>query len=154
MPANVLEFLRRKKKWVRAACAAAWVCAFTASHIPGPKMPELNVGDKDLHLVGFLGLAGLFWATLAGFGCRRWPRVALVLTVLPAYAAFDELTQPYFQRTADVKDWAFDVLGTVCALALAEVVLWVASRRSAGSREGSAGAGPQDRPARSPSGRR
>ncbi len=101
----------------------------TASHIPAPDMPDIGVGDKRLHLAGFFGLGILLWATLAAFGRRRRTRVGLVLTVLPVYAALDELTQPYFQRSCDLTDWCFDLIGAVCALVLAEVVWWFLSRR-------------------------
>jgi len=129
---DMAEFLRRNRRWVLAACLFALACAFAASHIPAPDMPDIGVGDKRLHLAGFFGLGTLFWATLAAFGRRRWTRAALVLTVLPAYAALDELTQPYFRRSCDFHDWCFDLVGTLCALLLAEAVWWFFSRRSAG----------------------
>jgi VanZ family protein len=117
---GLIGFLHRRRRLVLAVCVLAWASALTATHIPGPDMPDLHVGDKYLHVVGFLGLSGLFWATLTGYGKGTWVRLGLMLAVMPLYAAFDELTQPYFQRTADVDDWISDAAGTVAALIVAE----------------------------------
>ena len=122
--------LHRFRRWILLACVVAWAGALTATHIPAPSMPQLGVGDSNLHFVGFFGLAGAFWLTLAAYGRRTPARVLLLLLVMPAYAAFDELTQPYFQRTADIQDWKWDVIGTAVALLCAEIAMILSARRA------------------------
>lgn len=125
--------LRRFRKWILLACVVAWTGALTASHLPPQDIPQTGVSDKSLHFVGFFGLAGAFWLTLAGYGRRTPVRVVLVLLIMPAYAAFDELTQRYFQRTADFGDWTWDVIGTAAALLFAEIAMILSARRARGA---------------------
>lgn len=129
--------LRLLRRLALFACVLAWACALTASHIPGPNLPDLRVGDKSLHLAGFLVLTSLFWLTLAGHGRRRAGRIALILLVMPLYAALDELTQPWFLRTADVHDWLADMAGAICALVVAEAAMAVLGRRGCSDSLGS-----------------
>ena len=63
----------------------------------------------------------LFWLTLTLYGRGGIARLLLVALVLSAYAAIDELTQPWFRRTADLEDWMVDSVGIVIALSVAEV---------------------------------
>jgi len=114
------SLLGRWRRLVLAACIIAWAGALAASHVPPADLPEIHVGDKTLHVCGFFVLTGLFWLTLALYGRRRLGRAALVLLVMPLYAALDELTQPWFRRTADVHDWLADAAGAALALLVAE----------------------------------
>jgi VanZ family protein len=117
-----LPLLGRSRRWVLGACVLAWTGALVSSHAPAPRLPEIGVGDKGLHVAGFLVLTGLFWLTLAAHGRRRLARIAFVFPIMPLYAALDELTQPWFGRTCDLGDWLADAVGAACALALAELV--------------------------------
>ncbi len=99
-----------------------WILAFVLTHVPGNDLPEFRLGDKWLHLIGFLGLGTMLLATLTSYRLTRFARLATMLAVLPIYAALDELTQPPFHRSCDFLDWTFDVLGVLAAALLVEGV--------------------------------
>lgn len=96
----------------------------------GPRAPN----DKLLHLAAYGALAVLAGCAAAARG--GWgPRPAAAwLTLLAAFAAVDEATQPFFGRFADARDWAFDEVGLV--LGLAAVTATVAVLRSSAGRKG------------------
>jgi VanZ family protein len=101
----------------------AWLGAITSTHIALPEFPRVEVSDKTLHVGGFSGLTMLFVLTLLAWRRRRIWRIAMTLTLLPAYAALDELTQPYFHRTCDIHDWLSDMAGMLIALAACETLI-------------------------------
>ncbi len=114
--------------WGRIAVGvliAAWLAAFVATHIPGPDLPNLEVSDKILHSVGYAGLAALLGIVLIFRRWPVWPRVLVVFAILSIYGACDELSQPPFQRTADINDWLFDCLGTLVSLCVLETAWWL-----------------------------
>ena len=128
--------LRRQKRFSLIVCVVLWVCAFVASHVPLERMPKTHVGDKWLHFVGFFGLAGVFLLTLTAYGVARLRRAAIVICVMVGYAAFDEGTQPLFNRHAAFSDWLADVCGAAAAVIVLEVLLLLLEklrRRSARS---------------------
>jgi len=110
-----------------AACALAWAGAFLATHLPPNDVPNLQTSDKVLHMVGYGGLTTLLVLSLASLGRPRSARIVLAVGILLAYGAFDELTQPAFQRTADFNDWLADAAGTAIAVALCETLLAILS---------------------------
>jgi len=110
-----------------AACALAWAGAFLATHLPPNDVPNLQTSDKVLHMVGYGGLTTLLVLSLASLGRPRSARIVLAVGILLAYGAFDELTQPAFQRTADFHDWLADAAGTAIAVALCETLLAILS---------------------------
>jgi VanZ family protein len=101
-----------------AATAAYTLVLVFATHYPkpeellGPNAPS----DKTLHFLAYATLAILAGGTLAMTG--RWSaRAALRLAVgLAAFAAVDEITQPFFSRDADLLDWVCDCGGAVGGL--------------------------------------
>jgi len=106
-----------------AACAIVWACAFVATHVPAKELPGFRVGDKVLHVVGFLGLGAVFLLALVAHGKSRRRRVWMGFPVLLLYAAFDEITQPLVGRTAALTDWLSDAAGAALAIAAVETVL-------------------------------
>ncbi|MFP4104729.1 MAG: VanZ family protein [Phycisphaerae bacterium] len=117
---------------VLGLCIVLWFAAFSLTHIPMPEMPEVPGKDKTLHIVGYTGLAMIFWLTLFAWGRSRWKRIATVAILIPLYGGFDELTQPLVNRHAAWLDWFADLAGTAIALLLCEVVLLIAARRRQG----------------------
>jgi VanZ family protein len=99
-----------------------WTSAFVATHIPAGKVPDTGMQDTSLHLVGFLGLAGVFWFALAAYGNATRRRILIVIVTMMIYGALDEYTQAYFHRDTSASDWLMDVLGTLCAVALLEAI--------------------------------
>ena len=115
--------LRRWQRFLLFSCITLWVTAFTISHIPAKKLPEGPIGDNWLHFIGFFVLASWFHWTLIAYRHPRWRRIALVVSVMALYAAFDEITQPMFNRYGDVRDWFADMAGMIAAVIVWEVFL-------------------------------
>ena len=115
--------------------AILWLSAFVITHLPRSRLPGVPAGDKVLHAVGFFGLTGAFVLTLSLRGVRRRRRVVVAALAMVAYAAFDEITQPLFNRHAAWSDWMADILGAAAAIAAVELMLAVRPRRGTGANE-------------------
>jgi VanZ family protein len=116
--------------WIRIALPVYWIALVAATHYPRVPMPgEIPQSDKAIHLVAFGLLALLFWRFLAS---RARPPTAasvwIAALVLGAYATLDEYTQQFVGRHTDLADWAADLAGIACVLAVLEL-----RRRSARS---------------------
>ncbi|MBS0210600.1 MAG: VanZ family protein [Planctomycetes bacterium] len=109
--------------------AAYWLVMFTATHWPSVRFAEQRVThlDKIFHFSAYAVLMVLLVVAqrarrgdLAN-GARSWlARWGVLFITVAAYAAFDELTQPYFRRDADFYDWVADLAGaTIAAIACA-----------------------------------
>jgi VanZ family protein len=89
-----------------------------ATHYPepeqllGPNPPS----DKTLHLLAYGGLGLLAAAVLAASGRWSLRSLAGLATGLAAFAAIDEATQPWFGRSAEPLDWAFDLAGLAAGI--------------------------------------
>jgi len=113
-------------RWV---CGAVWVSFFVLTHVPiTPVLRSLPVTVKDvtLHAVGYGVLAGVFSVTLIAHGRRGRRLATLVIPILLAYGAFDELTQELVGRSAAWEDWLADAAGTVV---VAVVAAWFSRTR-------------------------
>ncbi|MCK4375502.1 MAG: VanZ family protein [Candidatus Brocadiae bacterium] len=126
---------RRVRLAALLCCIAAWVGAFLATHSPLPAPPpEMHVSDKTLHVVGYFTLAVVFWLTLLAYGKSGPVRTLASGIILAAYGAFDELTQPMFNRFASIEDWLADLCGIVIAVGVLQCLfrihLAIVRRRS------------------------
>ena len=75
-----------------------------------------KVSDKLEHFIAYGLLAGMLHLSLWP---KRWPIAKLAIVVLMTcmgYGGFDELTQPFFRRTCDIRDWTADVIGASIAI--------------------------------------
>ncbi len=126
--------LHRLRQFLLALCIVTWIAAFVATHIPAERIPHTGLDDSYLHLIGFLGLAGVFWLVLAAYGNTARSRIAIVIIVMAIYAAADEYTQQFFGRDTSLSDWRMDVLGTLCAVALLETAWALVRWRQAARR--------------------
>ena len=122
--------LHRHRRVVLSACIVLWTAAFVTTHIPAGRLPSIHTSDIVMHTVGFFVLATVFWATLSVYRARPWRRAVVVVCTLAAYAAVDEITQPFFNRCAAWGDWIADVAGALAATCLLEAVSFLAKRRS------------------------
>lgn len=129
-------------------CALVWTLAFAATHMPGNDVPDFpRVSDGMLHLLGYGGLTGMAWLTLWAYGQPMGRRILVCVMLLPLYGVFDELTQSYFHRTADVVDWMHDCLGTAISLVCCELgVLTFRKGRPRGGEPVEIGLRPRRRP--------
>lgn len=123
MPAADLA-LRRFLRPLAAVTAAYTALLVFATHYPrpedllGPNPPS----DKTLHLLAY-GVLGLLAAAVAVVAGRCGPRNVAVLAVgLAAFAAIDEVTQPWFGRAAEPLDWVSDLIGLAAGITVVVVV--------------------------------
>jgi VanZ family protein len=127
--------------WVRkfrgrmlGVTAAFWLACFVGTHIPASRLVPLGVKDKTLHLSGYAAMAAMLAATMWAYGWPRRKRLLGAATMIPAYAALDEITQPLVNRCADVADWTADMIGAAAAVTAFEtLILFVNRRQNAGS---------------------
>ncbi len=120
---------RLARRILLVLCVTAWVGAFVATHLPAIAPAGLGVGDKLLHFVGYFSLTAIFLVTLISHGLGRRVRTSLVTVVMPIYGGIDELSQPWFARTAAWSDWFFDLLGVVAAAAIVETIVFLLAAR-------------------------
>jgi len=94
--------------------AGYWLALCVATHLPPTVagLPDQRT-DKLVHASVYAGLAWLLamaWDRSTGKLHGRHLRIAWLALVL--FAAADELTQPWFGRTASIGDWLADAVGT------------------------------------------
>lgn len=111
---------------LRVAVTAAYaVAVIIGTHLPNghpafEKAISLSGNDRMAHFLVYLGLAGLVFGL-----CRVAPRPRLAVAILAGLAAFaaaDELTKPWFGRTAEWLNWASDLGGL--ATGLVAIACW------------------------------
>lgn len=107
-----------------------WSLLFVATHMPMHVGRSVRVpSDKLVHFVSYAVLAALLAWTLSGTARLRATWLLVLLVLVGAYGAVDELTQALVpSRTADLMDWVADVSGAACGL-LAVALLRFASAR-------------------------
>lgn len=118
----------RRRRAIRVVLALYWLVLITATHWPGltkEDVPDLGwlPFDKVMHVLTFAGLAALLtwsrWFPRHGGGFNAVAAVAIGLV----YGGLEEITQPYFGRTAALDDLLADLIGLVigagCAAAFA-----------------------------------
>lgn len=106
-----------------ALCIVAWISAFICTHIPTSSIPRTGLGDEWMHVVGYFFLGGIVLLTLRAHGVRLGRRVALAMLVMTIYGGLDEITQPFFGRSASWTDLLADVAGTALACGVHAVLL-------------------------------
>jgi VanZ family protein len=109
LPVPLLE-----RRVVLIATALCFATVFTGTHLP-PSQPTTGsgtLGDKNLHLVAYLGIG--FTLTYCLHCVFAWPSLSLTCLAFllgALFGAFDELSQPYFDRCCDLNDWFADLSG-------------------------------------------
>ena len=110
-----------------------------ATHYPKPEqLLGTNLpSDKTLHFLAY-GALGLLAAALVAVS-GRWSarRVAALAAGLVAFAAIDEVTQPWFGRSAEPLDWVYDLIGLAAGIGV--IVALNATIRSSRTRPGGPG---------------
>lgn len=100
-------------------CSAYWVALFTLTHLPRvPRTIRGSLGDKAGHFLAYAVLAGLLYLAMWASKSRRGRPGAFVIAVTLAYAAMDELTQPFVGRSCEFLDWLADAAGVLAIVGL------------------------------------
>ena len=107
---------RSGRRWFVGMTVFYWLLLFTLTHIPGPNLPEVEVSDKTIHFVAYALLAGMVLSSLHLLRPSSRINEPLTLLIVLAYGAFDETTQPYFNRSGEVADWLADAAGVALAV--------------------------------------
>lgn len=81
--------------------------------------------DKLLHFGAYFVQAMLAATAVAVTGRLGRRNAAILIVALAAFGGLDELTQPWFSRSAEWLDWAADCLGIVLGVGL---VMFLANR--------------------------
>ncbi|TWT45589.1 VanZ like family protein [Phycisphaerae bacterium RAS1] len=112
----------RWRHWYRRILPAYWAFLACSTHLPKLRLEtRVPQEDKIAHALAFALLAFLFWRCAQSIYGRLSPAfVWIAAATLAAYAALDEYTQPFFNRSGDLRDWLFDVAGAAIALAALE----------------------------------
>ena len=121
---------RRLRMLLAVALVSYTLVAFLGTHMPMPPGVIPRGGDKVLHFLGYSILGALLMGLRASLGEFRWPSVFGRAGFLACYGAFDEITQKFVGRSADVADWCADVLGACCGLMAIVLLMRVSSRRT------------------------
>ena len=104
--------------------AVYWVISAIVTHVPpliepDPDRPPGLPLDKFAHFFGFAALAWLLMNALTARPTRGLGTCVVLTTVAClVYAVLDEITQPPFGRTADIRDFYADLLGMCLGLGL------------------------------------
>src|SRR5258705_714639 len=106
------------RRVLTSVLVAYWVFALGMTHIPHPPPLGPVTSDKLAHFLAYGLLTGLLFLALWNWrpGWRYLPLI--VLGIVVAYAAFDELTQPIFGRDCEFLDWVADSSAAVVAVSV------------------------------------
>jgi VanZ family protein len=110
---------RRPAVIVAALATVYLLVMFLGTHLPLRGVSSSALGaDKVVHATMYAGLAVLILAAASFFRPVNLGTAVVVLGVIAAYAAVDEWSQSFVPtRTADVWDWAADVVGSLVGAA-------------------------------------
>jgi VanZ family protein len=120
--------LRSRAAQVLVAGSLAYTAVLVfLTHYPKPQelLGEDLPPDKMLHFLAYGVLGFLVTAAVVARGRWSWRTAAITGTALAAFAALDELTQPWFGRNAEPLDWVWDLIGILAGIAAVAAVRWL-----------------------------
>jgi VanZ family protein len=122
------SILRAKVARVLAAGSVAYTLVLVfLTHYPRPQelLGDDLPPDKMLHFLAYGTLGLLVTGTVVTFFRWSWRTVALTAVALAIFAGMDELTQPWFGRSAEPLDWVWDAIGLVAGIATIACGRWL-----------------------------
>jgi len=120
------------RRLIIGALILYWGFALTMTHMPHPPPMGPPVSDKLIHFLAYGVLSGLlFLAMWMSRPNMRWLPL-IVLGIVVAYAAFDEITQPLFHRDAEFGDFLADSAAGVIAVSVLGMIRHFTQRKIAG----------------------
>jgi VanZ family protein len=119
------------RRLITIALILYWAFALTMTHLPKPPPIGPPVSDKLIHFLAYGLLSGLLFLAvwMSRPNLRYMP--AIVLGIIVAYAAFDELTQPIFNRDGEFADFLADSAAGVIAVGVLGLIRHFATSRIA-----------------------
>lgn len=122
--------LLRRHKYVITILAIYWPVLFIITHIPVPMLARRSgMSDKTMHFLAYLVLVFFWWFTISPYRRVKWhkAKVWMTLVIMVWYGVFDEWLQSRVGRSADVKDFFTDLIGTITGLIILTVLrFWTA----------------------------
>jgi len=115
----------------RLTLPIVWLFFFVLTHWPKEKIPDtpfIPHIDKVVHFTMYAILSFLFCHRITSIMIQPLMKFAFVFLVLALYGIFDELTQPYFDRTAEFLDWIADLCGVVFGIFIYRRIFSICSR--------------------------
>jgi VanZ family protein len=136
---------KRSRPWFRRGVVIAlvlyWLTMFTATHVPQAPQPlPPAFTDKWQHYVAYAGLGFLLAAWRQSRRALTMQASLVLFAIAVLYGAFDEVTQPFFGRDAELLDWRSDIIGAASGIALCALILAAFDRakRKTGEQEAAA----------------
>ena len=120
--------LRSRVAQVLAAGSLAYTAVLVfLTHYPKPQelLGEDLPPDKMLHFLAYGVLGFLVTTAVVARGRWSWRAAAITGVALAAFAALDELTQPWFGRAAEPLDWVWDLVGILAGVVAVAAVRWL-----------------------------
>ena len=113
------SFTSNPRAW-RILLACYWLTLFVLTHIPMTSVVRrVTTADKVAHVVAFAILAAVLATTWQlSAGRLSLPQLGWAWLVVVVFAAFDEWTQSFVGRQADIVDWIADAAGAAVGLAV------------------------------------
>ncbi len=121
------------RRFIFVALILYWAFALTMTHLPHPPPIGPRVNDKVLHFLAYGLLSGLLFLAMWISRPKMRYLPLIVLAIVMAYGAFDELTQPYFGRDCELGDWLADSAAGVVAVTILGLIRHFTRRRIAPS---------------------
>jgi VanZ family protein len=112
------------------ALGVYWVMLFYGTHTKIPPGTLPGNSDKYIHFGAYAILGMLLISFRATRGPFPWISVFRRWLILAMYGAFDELSQMFVKRSADIHDWYADITGAALGLGLVTFVIWRCRRTS------------------------
>jgi len=121
------------RRFIKVTLVLYWIFALTMTHIPHPPPLGPITSDKLAHFLGYGMLSGLLFLALWVSRPHMRYLPLIVLGIVWAYGAFDELTQPFFHRDCEFADWLADAAAVVVAVTILGLIRHFAKPRIAPS---------------------
>lgn len=125
----MLQHLSHRARTAILALVAYWTLLFSATHLPNLGVHGVNRLDKVVHAGGYFVLALLLAAVIFRRQTKPLGAYLMLLTVVMAYAALDEISQIPVGRSADLYDWLADLVGAAAGfVTFARAQRWLVQR--------------------------
>jgi len=113
--------LSRRHKWILVGLFVYWLAVFVATHLPIHDLgARTGMSDKAMHLLAYLGLVFFAWAAVSPNRKVNWvnTKVWILLVVIVWYGVADEILQGFVGRSAEVLDFAANMVGVLAGLGI------------------------------------